>query len=203
MKTVFKGKVKYDFWIGIMGSSKMKFMSFCLILELIVFGGIYSSGDEIDYGFLLFLFVLMNIFCYWYHSFYKNRLQKWDKPGFEILEVDEGAHLIRLDERKIIPFAHVARIAFVEDSEVLPYLAKTYDVLNAKMIIYLQNGEQIEYYVQQLATIYKMIKFFRKLNFKVTAEEFDHNPIYKARSHYWVFIFAAVTFALLYALISG
>ena len=201
MTKVFKGKVKYDFWIGTMGKNTTKFMSFCLLLELLVFGAIYFSGEDIDYPVLLILLAAMIIFCYWYHGYYKARLELWDKPGFEILEVDEGAHLIRLDKSKIIPFAHVAKISFVEDEEVLPYLNKTYDTINAKMIIHLLNGEPVEYYVQQLSTIYKMINYFRSLNFKVKAENFDSNAGYKARAHYWLVIFIAVAFFVLFGFI--
>ena len=113
MSKIFKGKVKYDFWIGIMGMDKAKFMEFCLVLEFIVFGAIYFADENIDYPVLFCLFAAMTIFCCWYHDFYKARLEKWDKKGFEILEVDDKERIVRLDHRRVIPFAEILQIIFI------------------------------------------------------------------------------------------
>ena len=110
---------------------------------------------------------------------------------------------MRFDNRKMISLNDIVRIDFSMCGDNLPSIPKSYDVVNAQMNVYLQNGEKIVYYVQTLTVLYKMLNYLRLLGLHVDATEFDNNALYKMRAHYWYFIAFMVGIMFIAALLGN
>ncbi|MBR3501892.1 MAG: hypothetical protein IKO06_03185 [Alphaproteobacteria bacterium] len=209
MKKIFKGKVKYNFFIGL-ADNTTKFMLLCFALCVFSIVAFKFCGAPISWesifsidAAVLVVFSGFMVFIYLYGKYYNSLLKRWDKQGFEVLEIDDKIRIMRFDNRKIISFNDIARIDFAMCADKLPRIPKSYDVVNAQMKINLKNGEEIIYYVQTLTVLYKMLKYLRSLGLLVEAEEFDNNTLYKMQAHYWYFIVGMVVIMFIIVVIGN
>ena len=189
MKKVIKGKIKYNFWIGL-GNNLPLFMTFCIAL-VVAIGGIlkvFEPGyfdNQVPPAFVITGFALYITICYVYGRYYRYVLRQWDKPGYEILMVDGEARTICFDNQIIVPLAEIESIRLEKCNDSLPRIPKSYDVINARAVIKLLNGDRIEFYMQKLSWIYDMIKYFGDMHIRVEADEFEHNKRYKLQANNW------------------
>lgn len=189
MKTVFKGKIKYNFWIGI-GYNLPFFMTIAFTMATTVIGTFFYFSpdcylDDETFTFVMYLFAGYMGFCYLISCYYRYILRQWDKPGYEILEVDDEAEILSLDTSKIIQLSEIECICFKECKDYVPHIRKSYDTINAQAVIILRNGEKEVFLMQKLSWIYEMINYFRGLHIRVDADEFDDNPIHMIEQHTW------------------
>ncbi|MBO6281335.1 MAG: hypothetical protein J6N49_02255 [Alphaproteobacteria bacterium] len=202
MKKVFKGKIKHNFWIGI-GYNLPLFMAICVAMMVIVVGTLLIFepeyfDNEVPTSFAVSGCVAYLVLCYIFGRYYRYILRQWDKPGYEIMTADTETKTVSFDDKKVISFAEIESIRLEKCADSLPAIPKSYDMVNAKAVIKLLNGETIVFYMQKLEWIYNMIKYFKDLHIRVEADEFEHNKVYKIQSNTWKINLTLVLIAWIY-----
>ncbi|MEE6207863.1 MAG: hypothetical protein VZR95_07415 [Alphaproteobacteria bacterium] len=196
MKKVLKGKIKYNFWIGL-GCNVPVFMAVSFVMAVTVVGVLqyfdpqYFAGKVTFAGALSSFAAYMGI-CYIIARYYRRILSRWDKVGYGILTVDTEARTICFDNTKTIPFAEVESIRFEKCEDSLPRIPKSYDMVNAQAVFKLINGDTLIFCMQKLEWVYGMIKYFRDLHIRVEADEFENNAMYKIQANSWKMILVLV-----------
>lgn len=202
MEKVFKGKIKYNFWIGL-GNNLPLFMTICIALVAIIVGILKVFEPEyfenqVPLTFAFACFASYTVLCYIFGRYYRHILRQWDKPGYEILMVDVEAKTICFDNQKTVSFAEVESIRLEKCADSLPAIPKSYDVVNAQAVIKLFNGERIVFYMQKLSWIYDMIDYFRDIRIRVEVDEFENNKMYKIQANTWKINLILVLMAIAY-----
>ena len=206
MKKCFKGKVKYDFWLGTM-SKPIVYNVLCFFLFAIVFCIIladeYFKHKDTPLFFLISVFSVAFIISIFYGIYFRSILKKWDKSGFEVLCVDANTHQITLDNKRSFSFAEIESLTFEKCQDALPGIPKSYTVINAQLTIKLINHEQIVYYVQKLGTIFKMHKFFKAHGLPSKADEFENSIFYRTQTKFGWIIFIIIVCMFVYAFMTS
>lgn len=207
MPEIFKGKIKYN-PLYVIAADERKWLIITAAMCALAFFPVLYFEENADRSIILCLVIGVMIFSFLYGRWYANRMRLWDKPGFDELAVFAKEKYLKLDKYRMIAFNDIDYLSFSECCDSIPYLPKSYDLINAELQIHLKNGEVINFYVQQVSKIFKMNKYFNSLGLHSDMGKIGHSPLRIFQAHYaviWIItlIFIILTIFIIAALNQG